>query len=147
MDEKEDIVVNVGDVVYAKYLTSNGEEKLGYFIVISKDSFFVPSFSGYNALKISSNPAMYQIELDAKRFTFLQHTSYINCGHQQRLYPALIVKNLGVVSADILYRIGKQLENFNKDIDKQLDATMKYFNRITRAVDNREKFYNEQNGE
>jgi hypothetical protein len=148
MDEKEEeIVVNVGDVVRARYLTYEGIEKIGYFLIISDDKYISHSLKGYNALKISSNGAFYEIELDSSRFTFLDHTSYINCGHQQRLYSKMITKNCGVVSADILCRVVKQLENFNKDINKQLDTTIKYFNRIASATVNRQRFLDNKNAD
>lgn len=141
----EDITANVGDVVYAKYLTYDGVEKIGYFLIISKDSFWLSNLCGYNALKISTDKAFYEIELGCERFGFLQHTSYINCGHQQRLYPSLLVKNCGVVGPDILCRVVKQLENFNKDVNKQLDTSIKYFNRIASAVAGYEKEKAERN--
>ena len=130
------ITINIGDVVCAKYYKFTGEVDEGLFLVYSLDSYWVKGFSGFSAIKLCTEPEIYQVKLSKDQFAYLDHDSYINCNCLQRLSIDQVKYRLGVVDAKVLYCVGKQLDNLNKDVQKQLKTTMFYYNSIARQMQN-----------
>lgn len=128
--------VNIGDIIVAKYIAFDGEIDTGYFLVYSKDNYWLSNTKSFSALKVCTNPLSYQVELKKERFPFLDHTSYINCSCQQRFSEGQVIAIKGVVNGFILDKVKKQLAHFNTDVDNQLDSAIQQYNRIAYSIYN-----------
>lgn len=128
--------VNIGDVFIAEYIAFDGQLEKGYFLVYSKDNYWLSGTKTFSAIKICTNPLSYQVELKKEIFPFLDHTSYANCSCQQRFSENQVIKIKGMVNSFILDKIKKQLTNFNNDVCNQLDSAVLQYNRIAHSIYN-----------
>ena len=136
--------VNIGDIILAKYLDFNGTVEDGLFLVYSKDNYWLSKMRSFSALKVCTNPLSYQVPISKKQYPFLDHDSYINCSCQQRFKevdPENVteftkISKLGSVNSYTLDKVRKQLRNFNKDVDEQLQTAIEQYNSIAKNVYN-----------
>ena len=123
--------VNIGDIVQIKYLDFDNNERVGMFLVYSKDSYWLSNLKSFSTIKVCTNPLSYQVELDYK---FLDHTSYANCSSFQRFRVDQVYKILGHISTKDLIKVRKQLKNFSKDVDKQLESAINLYTNIEKTI-------------
>lgn len=148
MQDNKITEVHVGDIIRATYYKFDGTvDENGLFLVYSLDNYWVKNFSGFSAIKLCTKPEIYQVKLLQKQFPYLDHDSYINCNCTQRLSIDQVNSILGMVDGKVLYCVGKQLDNLNKDIQTQLKNKMFYYNTIIRQFQNNNSYSNSNDNE
>lgn len=123
--------VNIGDVVRIDYYNFDGVKSKGIYLVYSKDK---PPLKSIGVIKVCSKPTSFQVELPKEKFSFLDHTSYVNCICQQKFVEDQVIHRYGMVDTVILGKVRKQLQNVSIKIDDELEKTIKRYNIIARAV-------------
>lgn len=141
------MTVNIGDIILVEYRDFNNEAQLGMFFVYSKDNYYLSNLKSFSTLKICTKPLSYQIFLDSKYYKFLNHDSYINCGCQQRFHEKQVKQILGTVNSYTLEKVQVQLNQFNKDVNMQLDNAISHYRRLTKSysVNQNNKYQNNSN--
>lgn len=114
--------VNVGDIILAQYLDFNNEIKTGMFLVYFHDCDILSGSQSFNTLKVCTKPNLFQVKLDSNFFKFLTYDSYVSCTCQQRFHESQVLNILGRVTSRTMQTIETQLKQFNKEIDKQIEA-------------------------
>lgn len=112
--------VNVGDVVLIKYRTYQDELVNGLFVVCYHESQNIRASEGFTAIKISSKSGCYQIALLKQATDFIDHDSYINCNMTMKFIEDQVIDIIGRVNKHILNSMILQLEQYHKDMQKQL---------------------------
>lgn len=139
--------VNVGDIIIAKYHTFNSDyspngdndnkPKYGLFFVYSVDNFWLTQLKCFSALKICTAPLSFQVAIQKSKYPFLKHDSYINCSCQQRFRLDQVIEVKGVADLNVLQCVKKQLENYNRDVDKQLENAISRYTMVNKTTSKR----------
>lgn len=122
-----------GTIVTQKYITLDGEQSSGLFVIIYDESLDYGIIHNHNVvgLKITSTPRElhYNVSIKKRFNPFLDHDSYVMCSK-----PHVLVKNnlkvIGELNPSDLLKVMINYTNFNTQISLQLFSTM--FNLLKR---------------
>lgn len=117
--------VNVGDVIWAPYLDFQGEIKNAMFVVCYHECNDISTSTNFTAIKISSNPACYQILLQKQYLPFLAHDSYLNCNMQFRFREDQVVSIAGRLNSYYISKMNQQISHY---YDAMSNQQLKFLN-------------------
>lgn len=115
--------VNVGDIVLVEFPKFNGEVENAMFLVIHHDCTIIRASTRFQAVKISTNPATFQIELKSSIHTFLRYDSYINCSIISSFIEEQVIQIIGRANQYIINNVLGQLNNYFNSVKSQLEET------------------------
>ena len=119
----------VGDVVCANYGGFDGEKKIGIFLIIyseKQDRIYSDGHTNFNAIKITTNNFLgdsYTVRIYAGDAN-LESNCLANISKVHTLSKDQIYKKLGSLKSITMFKVFKELRNFNNEVESQIMETI-----------------------
>lgn len=121
--------VNIGDIVLLPILKFDGTQEVAMFMVVHHDCEIIQASTRFQAVKISTKPATFQVSLDSNVYSFLKHDSFINCSIISSFIEQQVINIIGRANRYIIENTRNQLLNYFKSVELQLDTAVGRFTR------------------
>jgi mRNA-degrading endonuclease toxin of MazEF toxin-antitoxin module len=119
----------VGDVVCANYGNFNCEKSIGIFLIIyseRQDRIYSDGHSNFNAIKITTNNFLgdsYTVRIYAGDGN-LETNCLANISKVHTLSKEQVYKKLGTLKNSTMFKVFKELRNFNNEMESQIMETI-----------------------
>lgn len=111
--------VKIGHVVLCSYLDFEGTLRDGMFVIVGIDKH--NNYATYEAIKLSTTEASYQVLIRARDLTCLSYDSYLNCTDLQKIASDQCKTILGRLSSKCMSIVKTQIKNAWRHFYDQMD--------------------------